>query len=274
LHQSLTSVTIPNSVTSIAAGTFGLCTNLASITIGNSVTSIEGGELLSEGAFYGCTSLTSVNIPNSVTSIGGRGAFYGCTSLASVTIGNSASIGAEAFAGCTRLTSITIPDSVTSIGSEAFKGTAWLNNQPDGLVYAGKVALIYKGTMPANTSINLSGGTKGIANVAFSSCANLAGITIPNSVTTIGIMAFSGCTSLASVTIPNSVTRIGNYAFSKCSKLTSVTFEGTISSSNLSSYSFDGDGDLRAKFYATDKTNGTPGTYTRPNGTSNRWTKQ
>ena len=94
--------------------------------------------------FSNCTGLTSVTIPNSVTSIGSN-AFYGCTSL----------------------TSVTIPNSVTSIGESAFYNTAWYNNQPDGVVYAGKVLYAYKGTMPANTSITIEEGTLEIAVSAF-----------------------------------------------------------------------------------------------------------
>ena len=112
--ESLTSITIPNSVTSIGNDAFQNCTNLKSITIPNSVTSIGSG------AFYNCTSLTSITIPNSVTSIGSA-AFSWCRSLTSITIPNSVtSIGESAFYNCTSLTSITIPSSVTSIGSAAF----------------------------------------------------------------------------------------------------------------------------------------------------------
>ncbi len=73
---SLTSITIPNSVTSIGDGTFTYC-SLNSVTIPNSVTSIGSR------AFDRCESLTSITIPNSVTSIG-YGAFYDCESLTSV----------------------------------------------------------------------------------------------------------------------------------------------------------------------------------------------
>ena len=113
---NLTSVTIPNSVTSIGHGAFSDCYDLTSVTIGNSVTSI-GNQ-----AFYNCFNLTSVTIPDSVTSIG-VAAFQSCTGLTNLTIGNSVtSIGGSAFYGCSGLTSVTIPNSVTSIGNGAFRG--------------------------------------------------------------------------------------------------------------------------------------------------------
>jgi len=119
---SLTSIIIPNSVTSIRNSTFSDCTSLASITIPDSVTSIGNS------VFYGCTGLTSITIPNSVTNIG-NSVFYGCTGLTSITIPNSVtSIGNFVFSNCTGLTSITIPNSVTSIGNSAFYGCTSLVN--------------------------------------------------------------------------------------------------------------------------------------------------
>ncbi|MBR7028032.1 MAG: leucine-rich repeat domain-containing protein, partial [Bacteroidaceae bacterium] len=97
---SLTSITIPSSVTSIGVSAFHGCTGLTSVTIGNSVTSIGNY------AFYYCTGLTSITIPESVTSIGER-AFCYCTDLTSVTIGNSVtSIGNYAFYWCSGLEDI------------------------------------------------------------------------------------------------------------------------------------------------------------------------
>ena len=109
---SLTSITIPDSVTTIGGYAF---TSLTSITIPDSVTTIG------EGAFSGCP-LTSVTIPDSVTEIGGF-AFRGCTSLTSVTIPDSiTNLETGIFNNCTSLTNITIPESVTRFGPVVFLG--------------------------------------------------------------------------------------------------------------------------------------------------------
>ena len=196
---SLTSVTIPNSVTNIGNKAFYNCKSLTSITIPNNVTSI-GDE-----TFYDCESLTNVIIGNSVISIG-YNAFVNCKSLTSVTFGkNLTSISFGAFQFCTSLTSVTIPNSVTSIGESAFYNCTSLTN----------IAI------PNSVTI--------IDDSAFENCTSLTSViignsvTIPNSVTSIGYSAFYKCISLTSVTIGNSVARIDDSAFSNCTSLTSVT---------------------------------------------------
>ena len=156
-NDTITSVVLPNTIETIAEGGFVQCVYLRSVTFGNSVTSI-GDE-----AFKYCRNLTSVTIPNSVTSIG-----Y------------------SAFSACDRLTSVIIGNSVTSIGGGAFSYTPWYDNLPDGLLYLGKIAYKYKGTMPSNTSIVLQEGTLEITAGAFDGCSGLTSVTIPNSVTSIG----------------------------------------------------------------------------------------
>ena len=220
---SLTSVSIPDSVTSIEHAAFDGCTSLTSVTIPDSVTSIESFAFsgctsltsvsisdsvtsIEEATFFGCTSLTSVTIPDGVTSIE-ENAFYGCTSLTSVTILDSVtSIGREAFSHCTSLTSVTIPDSVTSIRSGTFSGCTSL------------------------TSVSIPDSVTNIEDFAFRLCTSLTSVSIPDSVTSIGNRAFDGCTSLTSVTIPDSVTSIGGSAFSGCTSLTSVTIPDSVTS--------------------------------------------
>ena len=159
----------------------------------------------------------------SVTSIGFE-AFVRLKGLNSVCIPSSVTrIESQAFIDCSNLTTVNIPNSVTYIGMNTFSGTAWFNNQPDGIVYAGNFAYRYKGEMPPGTELEIKEGTIGICGNAFLNCSNLESVNIPQSVTYIGDCAFEGCGNLASVIIPNSVTLIGYSAFAKCESLTTIT---------------------------------------------------
>ena len=190
--SSLTSLTLPSSVTSIGSSAFSGCSGLTSLTLPSSVTSIDWS------AFSGCSGLTSLTLPSSVTSIG-ESAFRGCSSLASLTLPSSVtSIGKSAFEGCSGLTSLTLPSSVTEIGWYAFYGCSGL------------------------TSLTLPSSVTSIGSFAFSGCSGLTSLTLPSSVTSIGESAFRGCSSLASLTLPSSVTSIGKSAFEGCSGLTSI----------------------------------------------------
>ena len=93
------------------------------------------------------------------------------------------------------------------------------------MVYAGKVAYKYKGTMPDNTSIIIREGTSAITEMCFSYCSGLTSIEIPNSVTSIGDGAFSDCSSLPSIFIPKATTMIGDYVFRGCASLKEVVME-------------------------------------------------
>ena len=187
--SSLTTITLPESVTSIGSKAFYGCSSLTDINIPASVTSI-GDE-----AFYNCKGLTSISIPENsqLTSIGAS-AFSNCSSLTDINIPASVtSIGASAFYNCSSLTAINIPASVTSIGDQAFSNCKGLTSI----------------SIPENSQLTSIGAS------AFSNCKGLTAINIPASVTSIGEKAFSNCSSLTSITIPENsqLTSIGENAF-------------------------------------------------------------
>ena len=202
---SLTSIEIPDSVTSIGIQAFAGCSSLVSIEIPDSVTSIGGS------AFYGCDSLTSIEIGDSVTSIG-NWAFYDCDSLTSIEIPkNIYSIYDHAFSRCKNLKTITFNENsqLTQLGERAFEGCSSLTNivLPDSLPY--------------------------ISNLAFSGCTSLISVVIPDSVTSIGWLAFSGCSSLMSVVIPESITDIMDRAFEDCNKLKTMVINSSSVANDL-----------------------------------------
>ena len=271
---NLTSIIIPDSVTSIGDFAFENCSGLTSITIPDSVTSIG------DHAFYNClTSITvsennkyfsSLNgvlfnkdktelvtylignerteyaIPDSVTFIGDR-AFYKCSSLTSIIIPDLVtSIGDHAFYNCSSLTNITIPDSVTSIGDHAFHNCSGLTSItiPDSVTSIGDHAFYN-----CLTSITVSENNKYFSSlngvlfnkdktelITYPIGNERTEYTIPDSVTSIGNFIFYNCSSLTSITIPDSVTSIGNFAFYNCSSLTSITIPDSVASIGNSAF--------------------------------------
>ena len=227
--SSLTSVDIPNSVTSIGNYAFCNCSSLTSVTIPNSVTSIG------YCAFYYCNNLSSINIPNSVTSIG-TWAFAECSNLNSISIGSGViSIGANAFYHCTGLDSIELPNNITTIGRNCFDSCINLTtvNIPTSLTIIDTSLFIYCTSL---TTISIPNNVTTIMANAFRNCSSLSSITIPNSVTSIGAYAFWECGDLNSIDIPNSVTSIGYAAFAYCNSLPSITIPN--SATSIGDYAF------------------------------------
>ena len=196
-RRGLTSVTIPEGVTSIGNAAFDGCTNLKTVVIPESVTSIGGY------AFCDCASLTSVTLPSGVTAISDY-TFSGCSALEQVAIPEGVvSIGNSVFRGCANLSAITIPDRVSEWGNRVFYECSGL------------------------TSVVLSKNLTEIGEAAFVRCTSLSSIDIPDGVTSIGDSAFFSCTALTSISIPESVSSIGAEAFFGDNSLANIDYAGS-----------------------------------------------
>jgi len=100
----------------------------------------------------------------------------------------------------------------------------------DPLSATGSVGSTLNSEVNKFVHLNLSGSTFTVVDDwAFFMCDTLVGITLPNTVTGIGLNAFKDCTSLTDITIPDNVTSIGKEVFSGCKKLTSVTIGDKVS---------------------------------------------
>ena len=162
----------------------------------------DGTTAVSGGAMYGQQRLTEVTLPDSV--------IY---------------LGEDAFRECPKLDTLHMSENVCEIGMSCFDDTAWIQNQPEGLVYLGKVAYQYHGVMQEPTTLRIKEGTVSVSPGAFVSyetvqtpaASKLVGVKIPDSVKSIGYAAFAG-TGLKAVMIPKSVSFIGAGAFD-CFKL-------------------------------------------------------
>jgi len=225
--SSLESITIPDSVTSIGSWAFYNCSSLTNITIPDSVTSIG------DSAFCDCKSLISITIPDSVTSIGSW-AFYNCSSLTSITIPDSViSIDDVAFYNCSDLKDVYYSGTITDWNNIA-KGT---NNDAltNANIHCKNVAY---GKSGENLIWTLEGSTLTISGSGEMSnwtsttvpwkdyTANIRSVVFSGDITSVGDYAFYNCSSLESITIPNSVTIIGLGAFSS-SGLKEITYDGS-----------------------------------------------
>ena len=206
--SSVTSVTIPASVTEIGANAFAGCTNLTSVTYGGdwSNLTIQSGNPAVEDAanapLFDFEFIPPDNTAVIVTNYKYNGAAADVTIPSRYQGKPVTTIGHAAFFN-SAVTSVTIPDSVTSISDEAFINC------------------------PKLTNISIPNSVTYIGFSAFSSCTSLKSITLPSSLSFISGALFLGCSQLTTIHIPVSVTSIGNNAFADCPSLMTVTYPGS-----------------------------------------------
>lgn len=206
--SSVTSVTIPASVTEIGANAFAGCTNLTSVTYGgdwSNLTIQSGNPAVQDAAnapLFDFEFIPPDNTAVIVTNYKYNGAAADVTIPSRYQGKPVTTIGHAAFFN-SAVTSVTIPDSVTSISDEAFINC------------------------PKLTNISIPNSVTYIGFSAFSSCTSLKSITLPSSLSFISGALFLGCSQLTTIHIPVSVTSIGNNAFADCPSLMTVTYPGS-----------------------------------------------
>lgn len=252
----ITSISLPQSVTSIGEEAFAYCSNLVDLVLPASVTEIKRFGL-------GGTALTRINIPAALTGIDSS-SFEGLLNLEYIDVSEDnpsfcsvdgclyskdkktlikvpcgvshdtfgtfiipstvISIGSAAFDGC-RISGVSIPNTVVSIGSSAFRNC---NIQevviPESVIYINSDAF----SCSDIRNVTIGPSVKYIYARAFDNCQNLTEITIPDSVIYLGENAFSCCLALKTATIGSSVKNIGSFLFGNCESLKSIKFNGSV----------------------------------------------
>ncbi len=206
LDDKITSVDIPNSVTTIGKSAFYCCMNLVSISLPDGLTE------LSEYCIAECENLAEIQLPDTLVKLGEM-ALNGCKSLKKISLPASVTELGDGSLGGTGITGFVVPDTVTEISARLFAGCKSLE------------------------SVTIPNTVKSIGEYAFYNCESLKSIIIPSSVMTIQDNAFLR-SGIEEIDIPSSVTYLGQCAFEFCSSLNKVTVRNPECVMNSTSHLF------------------------------------
>lgn len=257
--KSISSISIPSTVTNIPSSAFANCTNLVSLSIPSGIrviptsmcegcTSLRNVVLpanavsVEEKAFYECSSIQNMSIPQGLVTIG-KQAFEKCSGVVSVSLSNGAiSIGYDAFYDCPNLIEVYLPASVTSISNNAFHfctNLVTLNVDSANPRYVSSGTCILDTTSGKTiawaggaSSIVVPAGTKtfasGFIGVSSKCSSRARTVTLPASLEAVGDCAFMGWTELENIVLPQGVLTVEWNAFYGCKNLVSVVIPDTV----------------------------------------------
>lgn len=260
------SLNLPDSIITIGSQSFEYCSGLTgTLTIPDTTTTIG------TSAFQSCTGFTAISIGSSVTSIGNY-AFQNCTGFTgTLTFPDSlTTLGVLSFAKCTGFTgTLTISSGITSIGEGSFYNDRFNAidvsansgyHSHDNVLYQESDHLAIHGLFSYSGTLTIESDTLRIGNYCFTSNARTGSLTIPDSVTSIGVSSFSNITSYTgtitfgtglltiqdaafqsckftgTVTFPDALTTIGRYCFRYSSGITSIVFSDSIKSIGIEAF--------------------------------------
>ena len=222
-NQGIKSVKLGTAVKTIETRAFNSCSGLTTVTLN------QGLETIEASAFERSAKIERVTIPSSVTNVG-KNSFRYCSELQYIHIeGDAPTLGENAFDSIHIFATITIPP-----GNPAFPES--VSGIPV-FIRAGNLSYSARGetasvvdcdeTATGQQEILLTINGKAVTSIdrnAFDSCSLVTGISIPDSIDTIGFRAFGNCSSLKTIRIPDAVSLIGDEAFANCQNLESVDF--------------------------------------------------
>lgn len=271
--SSITSLIMPNTITTIGKSCFCYCYNLNPVILSENISELpsesfyecaiksidfpEGLKTIREKAFKRCYSLRSVDL-HGITAIE-KEAFSECTALTSAVLPSVDTIPARLFEGCTSLCSVVIPEGVETISVQAFWNCAALQSVkfPESLVSIGTSAFVGCGL----TSLFIPSKVNHIEMLAFdynpfSSIAVAADNAVFDSrndcnaiIDTETNTLLLGCKATV---IPDDVTSIGQCSFADCKGLTSIVIPATVR--NVGGSTFSGCRDLQSVTFLTTTT--------------------
>ena len=186
---------------------------------------VYNGEMIESfdsDVFSNRNDITSLDLPATISSIPSL-AFENCSALTKVTLHSGlVEIGDNAFSSLSSLRTVTLPETLETIGEEAFSGTGLTSAVlPSSLESMGEGAFDGCGSLRYVT-FQRESAINEIPSNAFTDCAQLKSIILPDGLTNIGESSFSGCSSLENIALPESLLQVGASAFASCTSLRRV----------------------------------------------------